>query len=144
TVVACGVTETAYLFRRTGQLVWPASAFQTATSTVLLFRVIGTEERGYSTFHGVALFVAVALAGLATKYFVRFRGGHVFNPSNVALVAAFLALGSIRVEPLDFWWAPIGPAMIAAYAVIFAGGLLICGRLHLHAMRLSFWVTLRV
>ncbi len=144
TIVACGVTEAAYLCRRTGRLVWPASAFQTATSTVLLFRVIGTEERGYSTFHGVALFVAVALAGLATKYFVRFRGGHVFNPSNVALVAAFLVLGSNRVEPLDFWWAPIGPAMIAAYVVIFAGGLFICGRLHLLAMGLTFWITLAV
>ena len=106
--------------------------------------MIGTEERGYSTFHGVALFVAVALAGLATKYFVRFRGGHVFNPSNVALVAAFLVLGSNRVEPLDFWWAPIGPAMIAAYVVIFVGGLFICGRLRLLAMGLTFWITLAV
>ena len=110
TVLACGLTEAAYVLARTGRLVWPASAFQTATSTALLFRVIGTEERGHWTFHGWHLFVGVGLAGLMTKYLVRVRGGHIFNPSNIALVGAFILLGSQRVEPLDFWWAPIGPA----------------------------------
>ena len=128
-------------YRRTARS-WPASAFQTATSTALLFRVIGTENGAHWTFHGWHLFVGVGPAGLVTKYLVRVRGGHIFNPSNIALVGAFILLGSQRVEPLDFWWAPIGPAMIAAYAVIFAGGLFICGRLRLLGMGLALWLSL--
>ena len=49
----------------------------------------------------------------------------MFNPSNIGLVVAFVVLGSTRVEPLDFWWAPLNAWMIAAYAVILVGGLLI-------------------
>ena len=37
----------------------------------------------------------------------------MFNPSNIGLVVAFLVLGSTRVEPLDFWWAPLDARMIA-------------------------------
>ena len=68
---------------------------------------------------------------LLTKYVIRYRGSHVFNPSNIGLVVAFVVLGSTRVEPLDFWWAPLNVWMIAAYAVIIGGGLLITRRLHL-------------
>ena len=79
---------------------------------------------------------------MLTKHGVRFRTGHVFNPSNVALVLAFIVLGSGRVEPLDFWWAPLGWPMLAAYAVIFTGGLFICSRLGLIGMGLAFWGAL--
>ena len=57
------------------------------------------------------------------------RGSHIFNPSNIGLVVAFVVLGTTRVEPLDFWWAPLDGWMIAAYAVILVGGLLITRRL---------------
>ena len=66
----------------------------------------------------------------------------MFNPSNIGLVVAFLVLGSERVEPLDFWWAPLGAAMVAAYAVIFVGGLWICGRLRLLGISLALWLSL--
>ena len=46
---------------------------------------------------------------MASKYLIQFRGRHVFNPSNLALVLAFLILGSSRVEPLQFWWGPMSP-----------------------------------
>ena len=73
---------------------------------------------------------------------IRFRSGHVFNPSNIALVAAFLVLGSERVEPLDFWWAPFDWPMLAAYAVIVAGGLFICSRLRLLGLGAALWLSL--
>ena len=73
---------------------------------------------------------------------IRFRSGHVFNPSNIALVAAFLVLGSARVEPLDFWWAPFDWPMVAAYAVIVAGGLFICSRLRLLGLGAALWISL--
>ena len=86
----------------------------------------------------------MAAFGLLTKYTVRFRSGHVFNPSNIALILAFIILGSDRVEPLDFWWAPLGWAMVAAYAVIFIGGVYICSRLRLIGMGVAFWSSLAV
>jgi hypothetical protein len=66
----------------------------------------------------------------------------VFNPSNIGLVVAFVILGTSRVEPLDFWWAPLNIWMIAAYAVILVGGLLITRRLHLLGLAATFWVGL--
>ena len=66
----------------------------------------------------------------------------MFNPSNIALVAAFLVLGSERVEPLDFWWAPFDWPMLAAYAVIVIGGLFICSRLRLLGLGAALWVSL--
>jgi hypothetical protein len=137
------VIEVAWVYRQKAVLVWPASAMQTATSVALIFRVIGTENGDYWSFRGWYLFVAVGAFSLLTKYVIRFRSGaHVFNPSNVGLVVAFLVLGSDRVEPLDFWWAPFGPAMALAYVVIFAGGFWICGRLRLLGLSLALWLSL--
>ena len=53
------------------------------------------------------MFAGVAGLSLLTKYVIQYRGSHVFNPSNIGLVVAFVVLGSTRVEPLDFWWAPL-------------------------------------
>ena len=68
----------------------------------------------------------------------------MFNPSNIGLVVVFIVLGSTRVEPLDFWWAPLNSWMITAYAVILVGGLLITRRLHLLAAAATFWIALAV
>ena len=79
---------------------------------------------------------------LLTKYVIRYRGSHVFDPSNIGLVLAFVVLGSSRIEPLDFWWAPLNVWMGAAYLVIIGGGLLITRRLRLLALAATFWVAL--
>jgi len=142
TLATCAAIELAMTYRRTAMFVWPASALQTGTSTALLFRVIGTENGDYWTLRGWYLFAAVGALGLLSKYVIRFRSGHVFNPSNIALVAAFLVLGSGRVEPLDFWWAPFDWPMAAAYAVIVAGGLFICSRLRLLGLGAALWLSL--
>ena len=38
---------------------------------------------------------------------IKWRGEHIFNPSNIGLVICFLALGRNRAAPLDFWWGPM-------------------------------------
>jgi hypothetical protein len=141
-IVTCAVIEVTWTLHRTGSVVWPASAMLTGSGVALIFRVIGTDNGDYWSWRGWYLFALVAGLSLLTKYVIRYRGSHVFNPSNLGLVAAFLILGSTRVEPLDFWWAPLGVWMVAAYLIILVGGLLITARLHLLAMSVTFWITL--
>lgn len=139
----CFILEVAITFWQTRQLVWPASAMLTGSAVALIMRVVGTAPGDHWTTYAWWLFAGVAAVSLLSKYVIRYRGSHVFNPANLGLVLAFVVLGSERVEPLDFWWAPLSnPAMIAAYAVILIGGALITRRLHLLILGATFWVTL--
>jgi hypothetical protein len=141
-ILTCASIEVVWTLRRTGTLVWPASAMLTGSGVALILRVVGTTSDDTWSWRGWHLFALVAGLSLLTKYVIRWRGSHVFNPSNVGLVAAFLVLGSVRVEPLDFWWGPLDGWMVAAYAIILAGGLLITGRMHLSPMSAAFWIAL--
>jgi Na+-transporting NADH:ubiquinone oxidoreductase subunit NqrB len=143
-ILTCAVIELALTFRETRSIVWPASAMLTGSGVALILRYVGTRPDDHWTFAGWYVFAAVAGLSLLTKYVLRFRGAHLFNPSNVGLVAAFLILGSTRIEPLDFWWAPLDPPMIVAYAVIIGGGILITRRLHLLALAVTYWGLLAV
>jgi hypothetical protein len=140
-IVTCAVIEVVWVFRTSRQLVWPASAMLTGSGVALILRLVGMERGDHWSWRGWYLFALVAGVSLLSKYLLRFRGGHVFNPSNVGLVLAFLVLGSNVVEPLDFWWAPLELWMGLAYLVILAGGLLVTGRLRLLPMALAFWVA---
>jgi len=128
-------------YRSQAVLAWPASALQTATSTALILRITGMHAHDWWSFTGWYYFAGIAVAGVLTKYYIRYQGRHVFNPSNVALVAAFLIFGAERIEPLDFWWGPFGWAMFVAYLVIFVGGITLCGRLKLLGMAAAFYTT---
>ena len=140
-LAACGALELAHVYRTKGIIAWPASAFQTATSTALLLRITGFEAGDWWSFEGWYYFAGVSVAGVLTKYYLRYQGRHIFNPSNIALVVAFLVFGSDRLEPLDYWWAPFGWAMFAAYAVIIVGGIFICRQLRLIEMGIAFYLT---
>ena len=141
-ILTCAVLEIGLTFRTARAIVWPASAMLTGSGVALILRVVGTPDGDHWTTYAWWLYAAVAGLSLLSKYVIKYRGSHVFNPSNIGLVVAFLVLGSSRVEPLDFWWAPLNPAMILAYAVILVGGLLITRRLHLLALAAAFWLTL--
>jgi hypothetical protein len=143
-MLSCAVIEVALTFRQTRSFVWPASAMLTGSGVALIFRLVGTSADDHWSTYGWYLFAAVAGLSLLTKYVIRYRGSHVFNPSNIGLVVAFILFGSSRAEPLDFWWAPLDVWMIAAYAIVIGGGLLITGRLHLLALAASFWIALTV
>ena len=142
-ILTCAVIEVVLTFRQTRSFVWPASAMLTGSGVALILRV-GTLPGDHWSTSGWYVFALIAGLSLLTKYMIRYRGSHVFNPSNIGLVIAFIVLGSSRVEPLDFWWAPLDVWMIAAYAVIIAGGLLITRRLHLLSLAATFWIALTV
>ena len=143
-ILTCFVIEVALTFRTAKAFVWPASAMLTGSGVALILRLVGQPADDPWSVQGVEIFAGVAGLSLLTKYVIKYRGSHVFNPSNVGLVAAFLILGSTRVEPLDFWWAPLNPWMALAYALIVVGGLLITRRLKLLALAATYWLTLWV
>lgn len=122
-------------------IMWPASGLLTGNSTAFILRVPGTLHGQWWSLNGIWIFIGVVALGMATKYLIRWRGRHIFNPSNVALVIAFVALGPQRTEPLDLWWIPMGPWMIVTYAILIGGGLLIAWELKLLGLELGFLVA---
>jgi Na+-translocating ferredoxin:NAD+ oxidoreductase RnfD subunit len=140
----CFVLEVAITFYQTRTFVWPASAMLTGSAVALIMRVVGTQPDDPWSTEALPVFAVVAGLALLSKYVIRYRGSHIFNPANIGLVVAFVVLGSTRVEPLDFWWAPLNLPMLTAYAVILVGGLLITRRLHLLLLAATFWVALSI
>jgi hypothetical protein len=143
-LLACGLLDVVRTYRNSAILAWPASSLQTATSTALILRITGFGAHDWWSFDGWHYFAGIAVAGVLSKYHIRYRGRHFLNPSNVALVAAFLVFGAERIEPLDFWWGPFGWAMLVAYAVILGGGISLCRRLRLLGMAVAFYATFAV
>jgi hypothetical protein len=141
-ILTSALIEVAITFHRSRAFVWPASAMLTGSGVALILRVPDTPVGDHWTTYKWYVFAGVAALSLATKYVIRYRATHVFNPSNIGLVVTFLVLGSERVEPLDFWWAPLDLDMLVAYAVIVTGGVLITRRLGLLAAAATFWLTL--
>jgi Na+-translocating ferredoxin:NAD+ oxidoreductase RnfD subunit len=143
-ILCCAVIEVALTFRETRSFVWPASAMLTGSGVALILRVVGTPADDPWNPYAWWVFAIVAGLSLLTKYVIRYRGSHVFNPSNLGLVVTFIVLGSSLVEPLDFWWAPLDPPMILAYVVILVGGVLISRRLHLLMLAATFYAVFAV
>ena len=141
-ILAClaagALIEFVVAFFKDKAIIWPASGLLTGNSTAFILRVPGTLHGQWWSIHGIWIFVGVVAVGMATKYLIRWRGRHIFNPSNVALVLAFVALGPQYTEPLDLWWIPMGPWMIAVYAILIGGGLLIAWELGLLGLEVGF------
>src|SRR6266540_2886340 len=100
-------------------------ALITGNGVAFILRVPGTNHGDWWSLRGWWIFVATAAVSLLSKYVIRWRGGHIFNPSNIGLVLCFLVLGESRAEPLDFWWGPMSTWMGLALVIIVAGGLAI-------------------
>jgi hypothetical protein len=140
-VGTCAALEVAIVLRQQRVLMWPASALLTGNGVAFILRVPGTEHGDWWSINGWWIFAGTAAVSLLSKYVIRFRGAHVFNPSNFGLVLCFLLLGPGRADPLDFWWGPMSPALVLALAIIVGGGFAILSRLGLLVMALSFWLV---
>jgi Na+-transporting NADH:ubiquinone oxidoreductase subunit NqrB len=134
--------DAAFTYFKSGSLIWPASGMLTGSGVALILRYVDTGPGQYWSWAGWQWFAAIAGVSVLTKYVIKWRGAHVFNPSNVGLVAAFLIVGSGVIEPLDFWWAPLGLWMLVAYVLIVGGGIVITRRLHLLETAVVFWTVL--
>ena len=140
-LLTCAVLEVGIALRRQHVLMWPASALLTGNGVAFVLRVPGTEHGDWWSLHGWWIFAGTAAVALLSKYLIRFRGGHVFNPSNFGLVLCFLLLGPERADPLALWWGPMSAWMALALVVILVGGLAILSRLRLLELAVFFWVA---
>ncbi len=140
-LLTCAVLEVGIAFRRQRVIMWPASALLTGNGVAFILRVPGTEHGDWWSLRGWWIFAGTAAVALLSKYVIRFRGRHVFNPSNFGLVLCFLLLGPGRADPLDFWWGPMSPWMGLALAIIVVGGLAIISRLKLLEIAVGFWLA---
>lgn len=139
-----GLLELVITFFSRSVIMWPASALLTGNGVAFILRVSGTEHGDWWSLHGWWIFSATSAVALLSKYVIRIRGRHIFNPSNFGLLLCFLALGPERAEPLDFWWGPMSPWMGLALAIIVGGGLAILLRIGLLEIAAVFWVTFAV
>jgi hypothetical protein len=143
-VLTCALMEVGITFWQKRVILWPASAMLTGNGIAFILRVPGTHHGDWWSFHGIWIYFAVAAVSLLSKYLIRFRGRHIFNPSNLGLVLFFLLLGSSRTEPLEFWWGPTSIWLILVLAIIVGGALGILSRLKLLAVAAYFWVTFAI
>jgi hypothetical protein len=140
-ILTCAVIELVQTFWQKRMIVWPASAMLTGSGIAFIMRAIGTRHGDWWSLHEAWIYAVVGAVAMASKYLIHFRGRHVFNPSNFALVLAFVTLGSGRVEPLQFWWGPLSPALVIVLLVIVAGALVVLTRVGLLAVAVIFWFT---
>ena len=133
--------EVAIAFKQQKVILWPASAMLTGNGVAFVLRVPGTQHGDWWSLRGWWIFVGCAAVSLLSKYVIKWRGEHIFNPSNIGLVICFLALGRGRADPLDFWWGPMSWWLGVALAVIVAGGFGILFRLSLLRVALGFWAS---
>ena len=141
-ILACLATgaliEFVVAFLKDKAILWPASGLLTGNSAAFILRTPGTLHGQWWSTNGMWIFVGVVAVSMASKYLIRWRGRHVFNPSNLGLVIAFAALGPKLTEPQDLWWIPPGPWLVVTYAVLVVGGLLIAWELRLLGLEIAF------
>jgi Na+-translocating ferredoxin:NAD+ oxidoreductase RnfD subunit len=140
-LLTCAVLEIGITFRKQKVLMWPASAMLTGNGVAFILRVPGTRHGDWWSLRGWWIFLATSAVSLLSKYVIKWRGSHVFNPSNIGLVLCFVLLGRSRAEPLDFWWGPVSAWLLLAFLVIVSGGLFILSRLKLLWIAVSFWLA---
>src|SRR5438132_5043487 len=68
----------------------------------------------------LGLAALAAVVAIASKFVLRVRGRHVFNPTNLALVALLAGTGQVWVSPGQW-----GSGVLFAFALAAAGGLVV-------------------
>jgi enediyne biosynthesis protein E5 len=87
----------------------PKSALISGLSLCLLLRT-----------HHVPLAFLTSCVAIASKFVIRFRGKHVFNPTNFAIVAMMIVSGHVWVSPGQW-----GNAAFFAFGMACLGGLVV-------------------
>src|SRR5947209_8678330 len=140
-IAVCALVEMAVIAWRQRVIAWPASAILTGNSTAFILRANGTRPQDWWSLNGVEWFALAALIGILSKYAIRIGDRHLFNPSNLGLVAVLLVVGARHVFPQYLYWGPLNPPVAAALAVILAGAIWVLRPLRMGSMVLAFLLT---
>ena len=87
-ILTGALVELVVVLRQTGTIAWPASGMLTGSGVALILRLPWMESGDFWQTGGWYLFAGIAALSVASKYLLRWRGEHLFNPSNFGLVLA--------------------------------------------------------
>src|SRR3989344_60072 len=82
--------------------------------------------------HNYLFYIVAAVVGQASKYFLAYKGKHIFNPAALAVVVTSLAMGESAS-----WW--VGTAWMLP--VVAVGGLLVLRKVQRVDLALSFFLV---
>ena len=82
--------------------------------------------------HNYLVYIVAAVVGQASKYFLAYKGKHIFNPAALAVVVTSLAMGESAS-----WW--VGTAWMLP--VVAVGGLLVLRKVQRVDLALSFFLV---
>lgn len=134
----CAAVDIGFTLWRERTLAWPASGLLTGNGTAFILRTAHTQHADWWSLNGIQFFVAASLIGILSKYVVKVGDRHVFNPSNLGLVAILLVVGSPNVFPQYLWWGPLQAPVIAALAVIVVGAVFVLRTVRMVPMAAAF------
>ncbi|MBI1803012.1 MAG: RnfABCDGE type electron transport complex subunit D [Ignavibacteriae bacterium] len=124
-LLACTILDVIVTFVMSRKIVVPLSGLLTGLSIGLLL-----------ASYDLRLFVVVSAWSIASKYLIKLKGQHIFNPSNFGIVAALLLThGLASVAPGSQWGGDFRFAL-----VIFAIGLVTMWRVQRLRIVLG-WLT---
>ena len=124
-----------------GIIAWPASALLTGNGVALIMRVPGTEHGDWWSPRGWPIFASTAAVAVLSKYVTRVGGRPLLNPSNGALVVAFLLFGSNLADPQDLWWGPWSLGLALTYVIIVGAGVALTRRIGTQRVVWPFVIT---
>ena len=124
---ACALLEVVYTLAQTRMFIVPLSGVISGLGLALLFSAPGN---GW-------LMLLMAWITMTGKYLITWRGHHIYNPTNLALVLMLLlSQGQAAVSPSYQWgsnWQPV--------ALVFGLGVIIMWRAKKLALVVSFWAV---
>lgn len=126
-IVACCALDMLYTWVSSRRLLFPLSALISAFGLAILFTSPGN---GW-------LMLLTSWITITGKYLFTWRGRHVFNPTNLALVAMLLLSGGqVAVAPAYQWG---GSYEVVALVLVL--GLIMMTRVNKLPLVLSFWAV---
>jgi Na+-translocating ferredoxin:NAD+ oxidoreductase RnfD subunit len=126
-LVVCAALEMIYTFAMTRMFILPLSGLISGLGLAILFTAPG---------NGWMMLLAAWMT-MTFKYLLTWRGHHLYNPTNIALVLLLLfSGGQMALAPAyqwgGFWQVPV---------VVFVLGTIVCWRAKKLPLVVAFWLT---
>lgn len=130
TLVTTILLNWVFNYRKKGEIIIPYSALITGLGITLMLRA-----------DTLVPFILASMVAISSKYLIRYQGSHIFNPSNIGIVAiSTLFPITVATAPLQwgfYTWLLLGMSIAGTYLVYkvrrlplifsFLGGFLVAG-----------------